>query len=118
MRNVRLEGRPIGEKTLGTVLFIDGSDSAAIAAQLADSGAHVLYMPHGTDPATAKAVVAYAAEQQLLTLGASRDLAKRGAAISLAVEKERITIILNRKAAKAQGVSVSDEMLQISKSIR
>ncbi len=114
----KLEGRQIGDKTLGQITFIDGSDTGALATLLAESGAHILYMPHGTDKATAKAVTAYAVEHQLLTLGASRDLAKRGAAISLAVQKERITIILNRKAAKAQGVQVTDEMLKISKTIR
>jgi len=114
----KLASRTVQGKTIGDVVAINGSDPDELPGNLEMAGVNVIYLPMGAQRFTTQAAVAYAKQNQLLTLGGSIKLARRGVAICLTVEDGKITVVLNLRAARLQGMQISEALIGVAKVIR
>ncbi len=114
----RLSGQSVQQRTITHVVVIDGSESDGIGDNIAASGANVLFLPHSSKKETVREVAYQATQLQLPTVAGSRECAKAGAAIGLAIQEGRASIVLNLRSSRKQGMQLTDELIQMSQVIR
>jgi len=112
-----LKGKTIFNKVIN-INVIEVSSPDQLANQINSRKSDILYVADGADKGIINKLVSIATKTKKTTIGGSEQLAKMGFAIGLAIENGKPKIIVNLKAALAQGMQLSSKVLRLAKVLK
>lgn len=95
------------------VLALPFTDAASVAQRLRAEGAAALFACQGLEDQAA-ALARVARETRVLALGASRQLVEAGFAVALVDRGDRAGLVVNQRAALAQGADLDSALLALA----
>ncbi len=108
----KLKGQSLKSKKID-VTSIGEKDIANVG------GNSILYAPAGASASTIKKILAIASAKKIPTLGGSAELAQKGFAVGLFIDKAsgKPKIIINHAASQSHGMNLSSRVLGLAKVI-
>jgi len=100
-RTKRLQNRPIQIRR-----FSSAADVPAC---------HILFLPASLSPEAHAEIVRKMAGKNVLLVGESDGFLKRGGAVQFIMEENKIRVVIARKAAEKEGLTVSAKLLQVAR---